>query len=314
MALETTQWSPSALPAEDRVDAWRQAISASHLPWSIQPGEPVPAVAAMESLTRYRIGDLSLVDCRSGPCAGHRGRTELAGTAEDTVGILFVRAGEELVEVQGEQVVVRPGSALVWRSSEHVRFRVSGTLHKWTLLLPGARFPVPGRAVSRLFDGAGVALLAGLLGTTMRSSADLDKRLALPVADAAVDLLAAAVTPGGQSRPEDPSAATWLRVTAHVDRHLRDPDLTPAQMASAGLVSLRSLYVLFSAHEETPSGYVRRRRLEGARRELERAGTRTTVAQVAHGWGFRDQATFGRAFRAAFDRTPDEVRRATRRS
>ena len=28
-----------------------------------------------------------------------------------------------------------------------------------------------------------------------------------------------------------------------------------------------------------------------------------------HGCGFSDQATFGRAFRAAYSRTPDEVRR-----
>ena len=43
---------------------------------------------------------------------------------------------------------------------------------------------------------------------------------------------------------------------------------------------------------------------------LERAGTRVTVAEVAHGCGFRDQATFGRAFRAEYGCTPDEVRRA----
>jgi len=33
------------------------------------------------------------------------------------------------------------------------------------------------------------------------------------------------------------------------------------------------------------------------------------VGAVAAAWGFTDQATFGRAFRAAFGRTPDGVRR-----
>jgi AraC-like DNA-binding protein len=260
--------------------------------------------AAVEFLARYRLGDLTLVDCRCGPCDGHRGRSQPAATDEDTVGVLFVRAGEELVEIDGECVIVRPGSALVWRSSEQVRFRVPGPLHEWMLLVPAARLPPSG---ARLLEGAAVGLLTALLGTTMRAGGTLEERLCLPVADAAVDLLRGALTPEGPAA--DPGAATWLRITAHVHQHLSDPHLTPERMAAAGFVSVRSMYALFAARGETPAGHVRRRRLEAARRELERTGTRSTVAEVAHRWGFRDQATFSRAFRSRFGRTPDEVRR-----
>ena len=67
---------------------------------------------------------------------------------------------------------------------------------------------------------------------------------------------------------------------------------------------------LFAAHQEAPARYVRRLRLEGAHRDLQRAGSAGTVAVVASSWGFADQATFGRNFRAAYGRTPGEVRRA----
>lgn len=308
MALQAVSWSPTDVPADDRVDAWREAISASHLPWALQPGEPAGPTPA-ESLTDYRVGDLTLVDCRCGPCAGHRGAAEQAQTDTDAVGVLFVRAGEELIEVGDERLLVQPGSALLWRSSEALRFVVPGALHKWTLLLPASRVPALARPGARRISGGAVQLLTALLGTTMLSASTLDRALGMPVADAAVDLLTGALEE--DRAPGDPTAASWARVSAYVRRHLRDPDLSPARMAAAGFVSLRSLYALFAARDDTPTRYVRRLRLTAARRELERAGMRVSVAEVAHGCGFRDQATFGRAFRAEYGRTPDEVRRAT---
>jgi AraC-like DNA-binding protein len=213
--------------------------------------------------------------------------------------VLFVREGLELVEVGGERVVAGPGAALLWRADEAVRFRVPGRLHKWTLLVPSSRLPsVPGG----LLDPVSAGLLTALLGTALGSAAAMDGRLGRPLADAVVDLLAGALT----TPPEDPA---WARVTAYVDAHLRDPALTPAAVAAGAYLSVRSLYALFAARGLTPAGDVRRRRLEAAHRELARRGTAVTVAGVAHAWGFRDQATFGRGFRAAFGRTPDEVRR-----
>lgn len=307
MALQAVSWSPAGVPAADRVDAWRDAISASHLPWALQR-ERADGPAPSESLVDYRVGDLTLVDCRCGPCAGHRGRAEQARTDTDAVGILFVRAGEELIEVGDEREVVRPGSALVWRSSEAVRFIVPGPLHKWTLLLPAMRIPALARPGVRLIEGSGVRPLIGLLGTTLESASSLDDAMGLPIADAAVDLLTGVLS--AAAVPGDPTAATWTRVSTYVRQHLSDPQLSPARLAAAGLVSLRSLYALFEARGDTPGRYVRRLRLAAARRRLERCGTRVTVAEVAHGCGFRDQATFGRAFRAEYGCTPDEVRRA----
>jgi AraC family transcriptional activator of tynA and feaB len=304
MALATQRWRPAELPPDERVDAFREAVSATHLPWSVAPaGDGADDDGADDDgLTRYRLGDLALVDCRCGPCSGFRGRAQFAATDEDAVGVLFVRAGSEQVEVAGERFVVRPGTALVWRGDEPVRFRVPGRLHKWTLLVPRPRVPVVG---TRLLDGQAVGLLTALLGTAMSAAGTLDARLALPVADAAVDLL------GGALRAAAPSSSdtSWLRASAYVHRHLRDPGLAPERIAAAAYVSPRSLYAMFAARGDTPARYVRRLRLQGAHRDLQRGGAGVTVAGVASSWGFTDQATFGRNFRAAYGRTPDEVRR-----
>ncbi|MGY1709194.1 AraC family transcriptional regulator [Geodermatophilus sp. SYSU D00758] len=298
MPLVAERWSPADVPAPARADAFRAAVSATHLPWSLRPGEPAPGPV---ELTRYRVGDLDLVDCRCGPCEGFRGRAELAATEGDRVGVLLVREGSELVQLGERRVVVPAGAALVWRADRPVRFRVPGRLHKWTLLVPASRLPedVP----DGLLDPAAAGLLAGLVGTALGAAGTLDARLGGPLADALVDLLVGAVT------PPPPDDAAWGRVVAHVAAHLRDPELTPASIAAAAYVSERSLYALCAARGTTPAGYVRRLRLEGARRELARRGTAGTVAAVAHAWGFGDTATFGRGFRAAFGCTPDQVRR-----
>ncbi|WP_409331900.1 helix-turn-helix domain-containing protein [Trujillonella humicola] len=303
MALTAERWSTAALPEPDRVDALREIVSATHLPWALTPagddgGPPVGA-----ELTRYRLGDVSLVDCRCGPCAGRRGRPQLAATDDDVVGVLFVRSGREEVELAGRRLVVPAGSALVWHADEAVRFRVPGPLHKQTLLVPRTRLPLPGDR--RLLGPAAAGLVTGVLSAAVAGAGRLDGRLGATVADAAIDLLAAALA--GDDGPADD--ATWRRVTAHVDAHLGDPGLTPEALAAAVWVSVRSLYGVFAARGLTPAGYVRRRRLEAARRELQRRGTAVTVAEVAHRWGFREQATFSRGFRAAFGSTPDQVRR-----
>lgn len=300
MTLTAERWTLADLPRTERDDAFREAVCATHLPWSLESG---PAVPGPIGLTRYRVGDLALVDCRCGPCAGSRGRAQLAATDADLVGVLFVREGVEFVEVGGSRVVVGPGSALLWRADQPVRFRVPGRLHKWTLLVPASRLPA---APGGLLDATAAGLLTALIGTTLAEPGALGGRLGPPVADALVDLLAGALTPVD----DDPA---WARVTAHVAAHLREPSLSPATIAAGAYVSVRALYGLCAARGTTPAGYVRRLRLEGARRELARRGTAGSVAAVAHGWGFADPGTFGRGFRAAFGRTPDDVRHSTAR-
>jgi AraC family transcriptional activator of tynA and feaB len=59
MTLVAERWTPSGLDPADRVDAFREVISATHLPWSLDA--PVDGPPGSDELTRYRIGDLTLI-------------------------------------------------------------------------------------------------------------------------------------------------------------------------------------------------------------------------------------------------------------
>ena len=275
MTLVAERWTPSGLDPADRVDAFREAISATHLPWSLDAPVDGPPDPMSSPGTGSR--DLTLIDCRCGPCSGSRGRSQLAATSDDVVGVLFVRSGVEYVETGESRSVVRPGAALLWRGDEPVRFALPGRLHKWTLLVPPP--------VCRT---SGAARSTRRLQRCWRPSWGRRSRLrgrcrggsGQPVADAAVELLRGAVAP---SSSDD---ATWLRVTAFVQRHLREPSLAPPAIAAGTFVSVRALYALFAARGTSPAAYVRSLRLEAACRDLARRGTAVTVAEVAHGWGF----------------------------
>ncbi|MFD7834701.1 helix-turn-helix domain-containing protein [Streptomyces sp. NPDC059761] len=90
--------------------------------------------------------------------------------------------------------------------------------------------------------------------------------------------------------------------TAYAERRLTDPGLNPAVIAQALNVSVRTLHRAFDG--ETVMAYVRRRRLEGARSDLDRPGSPYTVAEVSARWQFADPSHFRRAYRNAYGQSP----------
>ncbi|MER7406048.1 helix-turn-helix domain-containing protein [Streptomyces sp. NPDC000070] len=96
------------------------------------------------------------------------------------------------------------------------------------------------------------------------------------------------------------------RIRAFIEEHLMDPDLSPESIARAHHISVRYLHKLFQNDGTTVSQWVRRRRLECCRLELSRSNRRSTMAAVAHRWGFSSPSHFSRTFRGAFGMSPSD--------
>ncbi|MEU4833959.1 helix-turn-helix domain-containing protein [Streptosporangium sp. NPDC023615] len=100
-----------------------------------------------------------------------------------------------------------------------------------------------------------------------------------------------------------------VSVRAFVDRHLADPRLSPAMIATAHNISNRSLYRLFENENTTVSRLIHDRRLERCRDDLTDPGNRDRpIHAIAARWGFCAAAHFTRAFRTAYGLTPREYR------
>jgi AraC-like DNA-binding protein len=96
---------------------------------------------------------------------------------------------------------------------------------------------------------------------------------------------------------------------ADIEEHLTDDDLSPAATARRLGISVRRLHGLFAGGERSYAGTVRRLRLERAFRDLrDPARGHLRVIDVASDAGFVNVASFHRAFRREYGRTPAQVR------
>lgn len=306
MTATTGTWTLQQWPAVERPDAWRHLVSRTHLPWGLDVDRDADP-HAVATITARPLDGLTLVDCHASRCSGRRGRTEIGHTDGDYLAVLVVLDGCEHIEQGERRIVLGRGQAVVWSSSQPLRFTVPAGLRKRTLFVPRARLaggrPVDVERVTPLSGPAG-RLLTDHLGA-VAAVGELPGPAAAAAATAALELLAAALPGGG---PDESGGSTWDLVRDHIEERLADPLLRPHTIAAAHSMSVRALYLLFERHGETVSGYVRDRRLARARADLARLGPATTVAETAHLWGFGDQAGFSRAFRRRYGCPPNAVR------
>ena len=159
----------------------------------------------------------------------------------------------------------------------------------------------------------------------LNASDYVDTLLASPAAaspliiGSAARLLAAAVLvafpnswdtdPAARDRT-DASTATLRRALAFIDEHAAR-DISVADVAAAAHVTIRAVQIAFRRHYgTTPAGYLRRVRLDRARRDLLAADpARESVTAVAYRWGFASPGQFTPAYQQAYGVTPDQTLR-----
>jgi AraC-like DNA-binding protein len=104
-----------------------------------------------------------------------------------------------------------------------------------------------------------------------------------------------------------PSAAR--RAAEFIDSSADQP-ITAADIAAQAGVTLRALQYAFRRHYGiTPTGYLRRVRLERARAELREAGPASglTVARVARNWGWLSASQFTALYRRQYGELPSHT-------
>ena len=117
--------------------------------------------------------------------------------------------------------------------------------------------------------------------------------------------------------PETRHRAMTTRIRAFIRQNLDDPELTPPVIAAAHHISVSYLHRLFQEQApgegggggETVAAWIRRLRLEGARRDLADPALRAVpIHTVAARWGLPRASDFARAFRSTYGLTPKEYR------
>jgi AraC-like DNA-binding protein len=118
--------------------------------------------------------------------------------------------------------------------------------------------------------------------------------------------------PGYVPGPGRMAPAALRRAVAYIDEHAAEP-VSMAEIAVAARVTPRALQAGFRRHfGDTPTGYLRRVRLERAHRDLQAADpTRgDTVTAIAARWGFGYAARFTDSYREHYGVLPSHTLRA----
>ncbi len=201
---------------------------------------------------------------------------------------------------------------------------VRGHFHVLTLAIPQDALTLPPGSLRPLVgqelpvgEGPG-ALLTGVAGQVLGGAHAYRPTDTERLGTAVLDLVHAYLAhqletrAGAAPEPEHRRHALVVRAVDFMRHRLADPELTPQQVADAHHVSVSYLHRIFRAHtggRETIAGWIRRRRLEHARRDLaDPALAAVPVHRIAARWGYTHAAAFTRNFRAAYGVTPREYR------
>ncbi|MFF0446530.1 helix-turn-helix domain-containing protein [Streptomyces sp. NPDC004609] len=224
------------------------------------------------------------------------------------------QAGRE-ARLRGGRLVITDSSTPYhgWIKGEHA-LPCSIVVH-----VPRRILPLPRRAVQRVLavplpvdQGVG-ALYARWLADLNARAHEFTPAEAPSLADATTGLLSSLLSrvldTGRPPSPEARKGALWIEIRDFIHRHLDDPSLTPAAVATAHGVSVRHLHDLFAAQSTTPAGWIRHRRLERCRHDLADPGLAGRPIQtIGARWGFPDPAHFSRTFRTAYGMGPRDYR------
>ncbi|MCB1479245.1 MAG: helix-turn-helix domain-containing protein [Rhodobiaceae bacterium] len=310
--MEAEVWSTQSHRSDAQFEAWRNALSHTHLNWNLRPAEE----AGFHAEIRERILDgIRVVECICDPCEGSRRKPELNRSNEAYFGVLFELSGHEVVRQGDREAELSAGDFVLWDSEREMDFRVTSRLHKLTLLIPKSR-------VKRLewdaerFAGTVVrnsAAVSGISAEALRRLArdftHVDEGEAEAVMQPILSLLMATLTT--RHAPVQASIAHRDHFTAfrrYIRDNLGDAQLGPAQVAEAHGVSLRYLHTVFAQNDESCCNFLRRERLRRCHADLSHPHCRDTITEIAYRWGFNDAAHFSRAFKAEFGIAPRAVR------
>lgn len=307
-------WQSANFPARQRFEAWQDLLRTVY--GALDVDRPMSADFDA-SVSHHAVGGFQIADCVCDPCAGGRTRRHIRADARETLTLQLMLAGTEVFTFDGETIELGPGDVLIWNSTRPLRFDVTERLHKISVTMPLARLrswmPTTWHSIDRRLPRAlpGAGLLSSVIGTLSPAFLEGTLTNADALTESVMGLLVNVLGPEPMA-PHTPRVAQLRTVKAHIDANLGDPDLTPAVIAGACRISLRSLHALFEGEGTTVRQYVIMERLLRCRREFEnpRMAWRS-ITDIAFGWGFQNATHFSRRFKAAFGHSPQDYRAAS---
>jgi AraC family transcriptional activator of tynA and feaB len=312
-------WATDARTRDDVTAQWEHILSATYLPCTVAIPQLPERNAFRGWVRRWPVDDLLLVDCGCGPCSGMRARHQLAKTEGEFVVVTVIQKGAQVVSQSHTDATLTPGDVAAWDSTQRNGFTIPTSLSKRSMLIPRAALDEVG---GRSWQTEGVVLdptapatrlLTSHLDTLSEVVPELGSTAMGAARMAALELFVGALrTDSAVCSAESVRPALRASIERYIDRHLLDgaATVTPAALAAAHWVSIRTVNRVFSATGQTVGEVVRARRLARARAEV--TDSDQPISTIAHRWGFSSVSHFSRTFKTHYGCSPTDYRTAYR--
>jgi len=300
----------------DRFAQWRHWISSTFVPLECAQVSRQPFRGEVAS---WGLGEMLVSRVAADPHLASRTRRMIAMREAGYYKVGLITRGSCRLTQEGREALLRPGDLAIYDCRRPYTMAF-GEAHQMSFLMfPCGRLRLPPAAVdqvlvtpvsSRESTGSLVApFLRQLVANLEQSKGTVNCLLAGNL----LDLLATMFGERAGAPPTDPATvgrSLLLGVQAWIDAHLGDADLDPVTIAAANHISVRYLHKLFHADGTSVARWVRERRLDNCRRDLEDpALAQRDVQAIARRWGFVDAAHFTKIFKASFGEPPGAYRR-----
>ncbi|NUT92516.1 MAG: helix-turn-helix domain-containing protein [Saccharothrix sp.] len=303
-----------AEPPANRVERFQAAASTAFAPLRVRAHEGPSFHAAIRA---EATGGLLVSDIRTSPVTVSRLARQISSTDNDVYKVALQLSGTMGVAQDGRREVMRPGDLAVYDitrpySLEHFD-APDGEVRTVVITCPRRSFP------------GGPDALRDIVATPIRADHGVTRLVAgfftgladeLPALGGGIHLADALVTLIGLAFtgpvPVDHRSALVERMIAYCEANLGDPGLSPLTVARAHHVSVRYVHQLFASADRSLAAWIRSRRLDHIRRDLENPLlAHRTVSSIAARWGLHDAPHVSRLFRATYGMSPSTYRRST---
>jgi AraC-like DNA-binding protein len=298
-------------------EGWREVLARTYTFGFAVRATPASGETFSASTSRWQLGGLALVHTAHDRGEGRRGAAEIAASEPGLVGLLYMRRGTIGMDFEGERVLLRAGELVMWDTARRGAFTAFGRVDNHTLVVPRDRLAMMAPGYEAMYgrpfraDHPAARLMGSFTGSLAPVISSLDVAARDAVGDAALDIARAVVTTRDDPHPRQQTTARLTAVRLYIDANLSNPRLSPATIAKANAMSLRTLHRLFESTDDSVGAVIRERRLSRCRAELLR-GTDESVTAIAFRWGFRNMSYFSRVFHERYGVSARELQLAAR--
>lgn len=298
-------------------EEWQQGLSKLFVELEFVPADPTQRLVGLMYI--YPFGDLDFVRAitRGGAHSVIRSQRLIDNSAHNNFFIGCILAGRANLSQAGHVAALERGDLAILDSTRRYEIEIPSGFDALWVRVP--RFRIEGRLTSieqvmsqRINGAAGIGYLASnLLRAALREAGRITAQDANRITNSLLDLLGMSLECGFSAAPPRArgSQSTLRRIQQYIEDHLDDEDLSLESIAANLALSTRYVNKLFEREGVSPARWIRMRRLERCRADLEDPEKCDySVSGIALSHGFGNISSFNRAFKTRFKVAPSALR------